>query len=121
MLQPPLVLTSHMRYNISASLIPILDILIGLRHNVLYDIYMLLETGLSCLVDPTSGSQDGSTLTGALSQILVTLSLATLLALGQVWFPGVPKNNQPWLHPVQKQNILPAVMVPKRLSGYVRS
>src|SRR5882672_5795199 len=121
MLQPPLVLTFHMRYNISASLILILDILIGLWHNVLYVIYMLLETGLLCLVDPTSGSQDGSTQTGVLAQILVVLSLATLLALGQVWFPGVPKNNQPWLHPVQKQNILPAATVPKRLSGCIRS
>src|SRR5882672_6178650 len=121
MLQPPLVLTSHMRYNISASLIPILDTLIGPRHNALYDIYMLLETGLSFLVDLTSGSQDGSTQTGALAQILVVLSLAMLLALGQVWFPGVPKNNQPWLRPVQKQNIFPAAMVPKKLSGCIRS
>src|SRR5882672_7602366 len=113
MLQPPLILTSHMRYNISASLILILDILIGPQHNMLYDTYMLLETDLLCLVDLTSSSRGGSTQTGALPQILVGLSLATLLALVQVWFPGVPKNNQLWPHPVWKQNTLPAAMVPK--------
>jgi len=37
---------------------------------------------VSCSVDPKSGSQDGSTLTGALAQILVVLSLATLSSLG---------------------------------------
>src|SRR5882672_6582206 len=91
MLQPPLVLTSHMQYNISASLILILEILIGLQHSVLYDTYMLLGTDLSYLVDPKSSSQGGLTQTGAPAQILVDQSLAMLLALVQVWFPGVPK------------------------------
>src|SRR5882672_5219517 len=113
--------TLHMLYSISASLTRILEIHTGLQCSALFDTYMLQKLDLWYSADPISSLQDGSILIGVHAQTLTAPFQDTLSVLAQVWSPGVLKNSPLLPHPVWKQNISPAAMVPRKPFGYNHS
>jgi len=88
---------------------------------MLYDTYMLLDTDLSCLVDPTSKSWGGSTSDWGACTVLVGLSGYTFSLWSGFGFLEFQKNNQPMAMFQSRSRIHCSCHVAKKPSGCICS